>query len=275
MPDRNPNRELTLAIAGLGAIGTRVATAVDAGSLPGFRLVAASARDHAAATERLAGLRAPPEVVDLAELAGLAEVIVECAPAAVFAEVARPAITRGRILMPLSVGALLSHMDLVDRARETGARIVVPTGALIGLDTVRAMAEGEIKRVVLETRKPPAGLAGAPHLKANDIDISNLTEAVRVFHGSAREAAKGFPANVNVAAALALAGIGPDRTEVEIWADPGIDRNIQSVTITSDAGEATMTMRNIPSANPKTGRIVAQSVLATLRRLTAPMVAGT
>ena len=88
---------------------------------------------------------------------------------------------------------------------------------------------------------------------------------LRVFKGSAREAARGFPANVNVAAALALAGIGPDRTEVEVWADPGIDRNQQSVTITSDSGEATMTMRNIPSAeNPKTGRIVAQSVLSSL-----------
>jgi aspartate dehydrogenase len=107
------------------------------------------------------------------------------------------------------------------------------------------------------------------------IDISALTEPLRVFHGSAREAARGFPANVNVAAALALAGIGPDHTEVEVWADPGIDRNVQSVTVTSDAGEATMTMKNIPSPeNPKTGRIVAQSVLATLRRLTAPLVAG-
>lgn len=266
---------LTLAIAGLGAIGMRVAAAVDAGHVPGIRLVAVSARDRARADARLAGFRHPPAVVELAELAERAEVIVECAPAKVFAEVARPAIERGRLLMPLSAGALLNHMDLVDRATQTGARIVVPTGAIIGLDTVRAMAEGEIIRVVLETRKPPDGLTGAPHLVANGIDISNLSEPLMVFHGSAREAAKGFPANVNVAAALALAGIGPDRTEVTVWADPGIDRNQQSVTIISDAGEATMTMRNIPSAeNPKTGRIVAQSVLSTLRRLTAPLTAG-
>jgi aspartate dehydrogenase len=81
---------------------------------------------------------------------------------------------------------------------------------------------------------------------------------------------------VNVAAALGLAGIGADRTQVEVWADPTIDRNLQSVSITSDAGEATMTMRNIPSLeNPRTGRIVANSVIATLQRLTAPLVAGT
>lgn len=267
--------EHTLAIAGLGAIGLRVAAAIDAGAVPGIRLVAVSARDHARAAARLAGLARPPEVVALPELAARAEVIVECAPAAVFAEVARPAIEAGRLLMPLSVGALLSHMALVERARETGARIVVPTGAIIGLDAVRAMAEGEITRVMLETRKPPAGLAGAPYLVEHGIDVAGLTEPMQVFHGSARDAARGFPANVNVAAALSLAGIGPDRTEVTIWADPNVDRNLQSVTITSDAGEASMTMRNVPSAeNPRTGRIVAQSVLATLRRLTAPLVAG-
>ena len=266
---------LTLAIAGLGAIGMKLARAIDRGAVPGVRLTAVSARDRTRAQARLAGFADPPAVVTLAELAGRAEIIVECAPAAVFAEVAGPAIAQGRVLLPLSVGALLDHMDLVERARASGARIIVPTGALIGLDTVRAMAEGEISRVVLETRKPPGGLAGAPHLVENNIDISDLSEPLLVFQGSARAAARGFPANVNVAAALALAGIGPERTEVEVWADPGIERNIQSVTITSDSGEATMTMRNIPSAdNPKTGRIVAQSVLATLRRLTATLTAG-
>jgi len=243
--------------------------------VPGIRLTAVSARDRARAAERLAGLKTPPKVMTLTELSDHADVVAECAPAAVFAEVAGPAVERGRIFLPLSVGALLNHLDLAERARQTGARIIVPTGAIIGLDTVRAMAEGQIHRVVLQTRKPPAGLTGAPHLVENGIDISNLSEPLRVFHGNAREAARGFPANVNVAAALALAGIGPDRTEVEVWADPGIDRNIQSVTISSDSGEATMTMKNIPSAeNPKTGRIVAQSVLSTLRRLTAPLVAG-
>lgn len=267
--------ELTLAIAGLGAIGLRVARAIDAGAVPGIRLTAVSARDRTRAAERLAGLAVCPTFARLDELADHAAIVVECAPAAVFAEVAEPAVAKGRTFLPLSVGALLNHLDLIERARETGARIIVPTGALIGLDTVRAMAEGEITRVVLQTRKPPAGLMGAPHLVENGIDISGLTQPLRVFQGTARQAARGFPANVNVAAALALAGIGPERTEVEVWADPGIDRNIQSVTITSDSGEATMTMKNIPSAeNPKTGRIVAQSVLATLRRLTAPLVAG-
>ena len=97
-----------------------------------------------------------------------------------------------------------------------------------------------------------------------------------MFRGTARDAAKAFPANVNVAAALALAGLGPDETAVEVWADPAVNRNQQTVTIESDAGEATMMIRNIPSdENPRTGRIVANSVIATLDRMTAPLVAGT
>ena len=175
-------------------------------------------------------------------------------------------------------GALLvqGELDLLGEARDTGGKIIVPTGAIIGLDTVRAMAVGQIHSVTLETRKPPNGLAGAPHLIDNNIDISSLTEPLRVFKGTARDAALAFPANVNVAAALGFAGLGPNDTMVEVWADPTIDRNIQAVTISSDSGEATMTMRNIPSdENPRTGRIVANSVIATLQRITAPMVAGT
>lgn len=264
-----------LAIAGLGAIGMRVARAVDAGQVPGFTLKAVSANDRARAAERVSHFRNPPPVVPLEELADMADVIVECAPAAVFRRVAEPAVRKGRWLLPLSVGALLGHMDLVDLAQEHTARIVVPTGALIGLDTVRAMAVGEIHEVRLETRKPPAGLAGAPHLVENGIDVDSLTEALCVFRGTARAAAKAFPANVNVAAALGLAGLGPDKTTVEVWADPAVNRNRQSVTITSDSGEATMTMSNIPSEeNPRTGRIVANSVIATLKRMTAPLTSG-
>lgn len=147
--------------------------------------------------------------------------VVERAPAAVFAEVAGPAIERGRLFLPLSAGALIERMELVERVKATGARIVVPTCAPIGLDTVRAMAEGEIGRVVLETRKPPAGLAGAPYLVENNIDLRGLREPCRVFHGTARQAVRGFPANVNVAAALALAGIAPTAPRSASGPTPG------------------------------------------------------
>lgn len=268
--------EKRLAIAGLGAIGMRVAQAVDAGDVPGINLVAVSANNKEAAVDRVSGFLRPPKVTDLTELADVADVIVECAPAALFGKVATGAIAKGRTLLPLSVGALLRHPELEQQARATGAKIIVPTGAIIGLDTVRAMAVGEIYEVKLETRKPPGGLAGAPYLSKHGIDVSNLSKPLLVFKGTAREAAFGFPANVNVAAALGLAGVGANNTMVEVWADPTINRNLQSVSITSDAGEATMVMRNIPSAeNPRTGRIVANSAIATLQRLTAPVIAGT
>ena len=265
----------TVAIAGLGAIGLRVARAVDAGEVPGMSLTAVSARDLAGARAKVAGFRTPPKAVPLTELAGHADIIVECVPAAAFREVAEPVIAAGKWLLPLSVAGLLNHMDLVDKARASGGRIVVPTGALLGLDTVRAMAVGKIHEVRLETRKPPAGLAGAPHLIENNIKIDGLTAPLCVFRGTARQAAKAFPANVNVAAALGLAGLGPDQTQVEVWADPGVDRNHQSVTIRSDSGEAKMSIANIPSPdNPRTGRIVANSVIATLQRFTAPLTVG-
>lgn len=266
---------LKLAIGGLGAIGLAVARKVDAGEVPGFDLVAVSARDREKARRTLATFRTPPALLDIAELAEAADVVVEGLPSAQFAAIAGPAIARGRIFMPLSVGALLNHMELVEEARRTGARIIVPTGALLGLDAVRAAAEGRIESVTIITRKPPGGLAGAPLLVEKGISVEGLTEPLRVFAGSAREAIVGFPANVNVAVALSLAGIGPDATRIEVWADPGVTRNTHTIKLVSDSSDLTMTIENIPSQeNPRTGKITALSVLACLRRLTAPLVVG-
>jgi aspartate dehydrogenase len=214
-------------------------------------------------------------VVGLGELASHADIVVECLPAAAFETIASSAIEAGRIFMPLSVGALLRHPELIERAKMTGARIIVPTGALLGLDAVRAAAEGEIHSVRMVTRKPPAGLAGAPHLVEHGISVEGLTAPLKVFDGPARQGAIGFPANVNVAAALSLAGIGPDRTLLEVWADPSVDRNIHRIEIEADSARISMSIENIPSAdNPRTGKITAQSVIACLRGLTAPLKIG-
>lgn len=272
--------ESTVGIGGFGAIGATVARALDSGSakggIPGIRLVAVSARDHDGARARMIGMAVPPPVVGLAELAGLADIVVECAPAAVFTEVATAAIEAGKIFIPLSCGALLQHPGLVARAAETGARIIVPTGALLGLDAVRAASEGVIHSVHMVTRKPPNGLAGAPHLRENNINIENLGAPKLVFEGTARAAARAFPANVNVAAALSLAGNGPDNTTIEIWADPGVTRNTHTINVDSDATRFEMTIEGIPSPdNPATGLLTPLSVLATLRGLVSPMKVGT
>ena len=264
----------TVAIGGLGAIGLKLARALDAG-VDGLQLIAVAARDQVKAEATLRGFRAPPRTVTLEDLAE-ADIVVEAAPAAVFETIASAAIEAGRIFVPASIGALLPRMHLVRRAQETGARIVVPTGALLGLDAVRAAAEGTVQSVTIESRKPPRGLEGAPYLVKHGIEVSGLAAPKRVFEGNAFDAAAGFPANVNVAAALALAGIGPMRTRVEIWADPGIDRNTHTIRVEADAARFTMTIENVPSEeNPRTGQITALSMLACLRGLVSTLKVGT
>ncbi|HSM19591.1 MAG TPA: aspartate dehydrogenase, partial [Hyphomicrobiales bacterium] len=196
-----PLRPIRLAVAGLGAIGFEIARRVDAGGVEGMALSAVAARDRDKAARRLENLAHPPALLPLAELADAADVIVECAPASVFLDIARLALQRGRVFMPLSVGVLLDNLDLVELARRSGGRIVVPTGALLGLDAVRAVAKGTVHGVRMVTRKPPGGLAGAPYLERNAISLDGLTQAKLLFSGSARDAAKGFPANLNVGAA--------------------------------------------------------------------------
>ncbi len=265
---------LGVGIAGLGAVGWPVARAL-ANGLDGLRLAAVSSRDLARARERMADIAPDAPVVPAAALPEHADVVVECVPKAAFAEVAEPVVAAGKMLVTVSGAALLVHPDIVDRARQTGARIVLATGALLGLDAVRAAAEGEIHEVRMITRKPPRSLIGAPHLERNGISIDGLSGPLKVFEGSAREGAAGFPANVNVAAALGLAGIGPDRTRLEIWADPALERNTHEIIVEADSARLTMKIENVPSdENPGTGRITALSVIAALRGLGAPLKVG-
>jgi aspartate dehydrogenase len=264
-----------VAVAGLGAIGEKVARWLDT-QAEGLDLVGVSARDRQKAEAKLAGFQHPVPLLPLDALAEAADIVVECTPAAVFEDLARSVIGRGKIFVTVSVGALLPRMDLVDLARETGARIVVPTGALLGLDAVRAAAQGKVDRVSLVTRKPPGGLAGAPYLLRHGIELEGLAEPLKVFEGTARAGAEGFPANVNVAAALSLAGIGPDATTLEIWADPGVTRNTHTVIVEAESARLEMTIENVPSPeNPRTGLITPLSVIASLRRFADPLQVGT
>jgi aspartate dehydrogenase len=266
--------ETRVAVAGLGAIGTDVVKALDRG-IEGLSLVAVSSQNPDKHGTWLAGLTTQPKVLPIADLADVADIVVECAPSRLVRSIVAPVVERGKIAVVLSVGALLENEDLIELAAENGGQIIVPTGALIGLDAVTAAAEGTIHSATLVTRKPVAGLLGAPHLVENDIRIEGITEPLRIFEGSARNAAKGFPANLNVAVALSLAGIGPDRTRVEIWADPTVTRNTHRIEVDSDSARFAMTIENIPSENPKTGRITALSVITCLRKLRAPLRIGT
>ena len=267
-------KNLRVGVAGLGAVGLEVARRLIDGAVPGLVLTAVAVRDADKARRVL------PQVGDMialrtaTALADDCDIVVECLPPTLFREVALAAIDKGRIFMPLSVAQLLENPDLIERAKAKGARIIVPTGALLGLDAVRAAAEGTIHSVKMVTRKPPAGLEGAPYLRDHNISVAGLKEPKKVFDGTAREGARGFPTNVNVAAALSLAGIGPDKTKLEIWADPTVTRNTHTITVDADAMRFTMTIENVPSENPRTGKSVAPSTIAALRGLVSELKVG-
>jgi aspartate dehydrogenase len=270
----SPKVKTSVAVAGLGAIGAGVVQALDRG-IEGLALTAVSAQNIEKHRAWLDALKTRPEVLPIERLAEAADIVVECAPGRLVRSIVAPVVARGKTAIVLSVGALLDNEDLIDLAKDNGGQIVVPTGALIGLDAVTAAAEGTIHSVRMVTRKPLQGLAGAPHLIENNLSIEGLTEPLRIFEGTAREAAKGFPANLNVAVALSLAGIGPDRTRVEIWADPTVTRNTHRIEVDSDSARFSMSIENIPSENPRTGRITALSVIACLRKQRASLRIGT
>jgi aspartate dehydrogenase len=263
-----------VAIAGLGPIGTRLAKALDDG-IDGLTLAAVSSANIEKHRGWLDKLGKRPAALPIEALADAADIVVECAPSRLVRAIVAPVVSRGKTAVVLSVGALLENEDLIALAKEKGGQIVVPTGALIGLDAMTAAAVGTIHSVQMVTRKPLKGLEGAPYLVEHKIDLQDITEPLKIFDGTAREAARGFPANLNVAVALSLAGIGADRTRVEIWADPTVTRNTHRIEVDSDSARFSMTIENIPSENPKTGLITALSVIACLRKLNAPLRVGT
>jgi aspartate dehydrogenase len=263
-----------VAIAGLGPIGTRLAKALDEG-IDGLTLAAVSAANIEKHRGWLDKLGKRPAALPIEALADAADIVVECAPSRLVRAIVGPVVSRGKTAVVLSVGALLENEDLIALAREKGGQIVVPTGALIGLDAMTAAAVGTIHSVQMVTRKPLKGLEGAPYLVEHKIDLADINAPLKIFDGTAREAAKGFPANLNVAVALSLAGIGADRTKVQIWADPTVTRNTHRIDVDSDSARFSMTIENIPSENPKTGMITALSVIACLRKLNAPLRVGT
>lgn len=263
-----------VAIAGFGTVGLKVAAALAEG-IEGCILTAVSANDKERAAKRLPKGCDDVAVVDIEELEPLADVVIECAPSKLLSAICTPFLKAGKTVMVLSSGALLDHPELIESARRHGGQIVVPTGALLGLDAVTAAAESTIHSVRMVTRKPVKGLEGAPFLLDNQISISEIEEPLLLFSGSPRDAIKGFPANLNVAVALSLAGIGPERTKLEIWADPSVERNTHKIDVDADSARFSLLIENIPTDNPKTGRITALSVIACLRKMGAPLRVGT
>lgn len=212
----------------------------------------------------------------LKELVNKSELLVEAASISVSADMLRIAIDKSKDIMILSIGGLLEREDLLKRAIKKGIRVYLPSGALSGIDALKAARMSKIDSVTLTTKKPPKGLEGAPYLAEHNIDLNGIKDETVIFEGNAREAVTGFPKNINVSALLSLAGIGQDRTRVKIVTSPSFTRNMHEVEIKGDFGVIKTETVNVPSkTNPKTSMLAALSAIATLKGIVDTVRIGT
>ncbi len=263
---------MKVGIIGCGAIGVEIAKAIM--DIPDLKLVSLCdvERDKA---ERLSLLfQDRPAIDSLSELISKVDLVIESASQEV-AKIAFPlAIEKGKDVMIMSVGGLLGREDLLTLAEKRGIKVYLPSGAVAGIDGLKAASCVNIESVTLTTRKPPLALKAAPYLK--DMDLSEIKEERVVFSGTAEEAIKGFPANINVAAILSLAGIGVQKTKVKIVADPKIDKNIHEIEIIGTSGRIFIRCENLPSpTNPKTSYLASLSAIALLKQIASSVKIGT
>lgn len=264
----------SIGIVGCGAIGRALLKAVEAGKLS-VRVAGVTSRTEKSAREFLSSLKNPPPYLPQAELIAASDLVVEAAGGSVVAKLAEAVFAAGKDLMVISAGALLDHPEVVERSRQSGCRLYVPSGAIAGLDGIKSACTGEITHVTMTTRKPPDGLEGAPYLVQQGLSLAGLREEKEIFSGSAREACKGFPANVNVSAAVSLAGIGPERTKIRILAVPELKRNCHDIEVEGEFGRLHVHIENVPSENPKTGKLTALSIIRSVRDVVDPVRIGT
>jgi aspartate dehydrogenase len=260
---------LNVGLVGYGTIGRTVAEAVGRGEAGAARLVAVLDIHPEPPYGR--GPSSPAYFRDLdAFLAADLDTVVEAASQAVLKQVAYAVLDHKRDLIALSIGALVDeafYAGLKARAEAHGRHVHLPSGAIGGLDALAAAATAGLDTVVLTTTKPPHALPG--------IQAETLTGPTCIYEGPAREAVKRFPQNVNVAAAVSLAGIGFDRTTVRIVADPSAQRNAHHLEARGGFGELSMELRLYPApGNPKTSYLAALSAIRLIRRLSEAVRIG-
>ncbi len=265
------NESITkVGIAGLGALGTIVAEALLNG-LDGYTLHGISDLhpDHFKTAHPAA---AAIPVMDFATLARECDLIVECLPPAIVPALAQPVLEAGKTLLMISSCALVLFPEIKGWAGENGGRIIVPSGALSGLDAVAALATENITEAKIKSSKPPKGFKNAPYIIEKNVNLEEITAKTLIFSGNVMDAAKAFPANVNVAASLALAGIGPEKTRVEVWADPDAVGNAHEITVSGPGSVITARVENVPDpSNPKSSKLAGYSLIAALKKMKAPV----
>jgi len=268
-------QRLKTGIVGCGAMGSEIARACRDRLRGSIDLVAVCDIDAAKAkslSDSLGGVSAT--AID--ELIGAVDLVVEAASASVSGSVLEKCVNAGKACLIMSVGGLLGKENVLRQAADSGVRVFIPSGALCGIDGLKSASVGKIESVTLTTRKPPRGLEGAPYIKEKGIDLSLIKTQTVIFEGSAEEAVKGFPANVNVSAVLSLAGIGSARTRVRIVTSPEYTTNTHEVEITGECGKIMTRTDNVPSkANPKTSALAIYSAIATLEGIAKSVRIGT
>lgn len=268
---------LKIGLVGCGAIGTEIARAIDSGEIDAD-LVAVCDHNPDTALALINRLKKKPIKANLEDLVRLSDLVVEAASQRAVPAIARATLQAGRNLMIMSVGALADadlYREIKKMASLHGSKVYLPSGAIAGLDGIKSASVGKIRKVTLTTTKNPRGLVGAPYLNEKKIDITALKSPTLIFEGSAAEAVKAFPANVNVAATLCLAA-REGEVLVRIIADPEIKVNRHEIVVEGDFGQITTQVENFPSpSNPKTSYLAALSAIATLRSIVEPIKIGT
>ncbi|MCD6319583.1 MAG: aspartate dehydrogenase [Candidatus Desulfofervidaceae bacterium] len=270
-----------IGLIGCGAIGTTIAKAVEKGLLNNFTITAIFDLCLERAKELNKILSSPPFIASTFNsfLQQPLDLVIEAASPKAVEEYAEEVLLNHNDLMIMSVGALLKNgllKRLEEVAHKQGCRIYIPSGAIAGIDAIKAATLGGIEEVIITTRKRPESLKGAPYLEKKGIDLKTISSAILIYEGPAEEAVMFFPANVNVAAVLSLAGIGPKKTKVRVIADPHIDTNQHEIKVKGDFGEMVCLTANFPCPdNPKTSYLAALSAIKTLEETTKVVRIGT
>jgi aspartate dehydrogenase len=273
---------LKVALIGCGAIGTALGKAIDAGKAGISELSWVYDLKPRNAKALVKKLKSKPQVArTVAEICTdkSVDLVIEAASQVAVEQYALEVLKSKKDLMVMSVGAFSDEKlfrQVQKTARKTGQRLYIPSGAVLGIDGIKAAIRAGIDEVILTTRKPPAALARVKYVRKRKLDLSELRVPRIVFEGTAQEAVKAFPKSVNVAATLSIAGIGLEKTKVRVVADPSVDRNVHVIRVRGKAGEFVTEAHNVPSPdNPKTSYLAALSALRTLRNLTEAVIIGT
>ena len=260
-----------IGLLGCGAIGTQIALAINSGQVQA-ELTHVYDYDKSKAESLVARLDKKPTIVENPHLlsSNNVDLVVEAASQDAIKNHALSIIQNRKDLMIMSVGALLdeSVFDILfDACHEFKKRIYLPSGAIAGLDAIKSV-KSELESVTLVTTKNPKALAGAKFFEAKNMDVNSIKEKTTIFEGAAKEAVTLFPANINVAALLSLAGLGSEKTLVKIVADPNTNKNTHQIEASGIFGKISIQVENVPdNTNPKTSRLAILSAIECLRTI--------